>query len=306
MVMSIFSNKIIGLEISKDGVGAALLRQDKDLPVLEQTFFASLPPDTLRLSSSEPHLLNPVVLAQQLKLLRKSVPSGVSRVALSLPDVVGRIILLELDQSWKSRAEAVEMILWKMKKKLPNEVPDLHLDFQVLERREEAPSLLLVTFVARQIIEEYENLLFESGFQPDWIDLHQMSLLRAFTEEIGQDGISAFVSWYGENLTVVIVHDSIPVFWRSKYLPVEQGNGDHLDRELHGSLEAYHKQWQEKQDVRVFFFSPFGQKYYGLLSSLWELPPIVLEYGSLYRQGAFISTPPEKVVAAIAAAAGRL
>mgnify|MGYP000874296300 FL=1 len=307
-MMSLFSHEIIGLEISREGVGGALLRRDKGLPVLEQTFFTPFPPNSLRLSRSELHLMNPVAFVQQLKRLRRSVPSSVSRVALSLPDEVGRTVLLDLDETWKNRAEAVEMILWKLKKKLPHEAPDLHLDFQVLLRREGVPSLVLATFVARQIIEQYENLLYESGFQPAWIDLHQINLLRAFAEEIGHEGIGAFVSWYGENLGVVIMHDGIPFFWRSKYLPVERGNGEHLDQELHGSLEAYHKQWPEQHDVRACFFSPFGQTYLGLLSSLWQQTPIVLEYGSLYQQGgaARRTTPPERVVAAIAAAAGRL
>ena len=307
MVIPLFSNRIVGMEISRDGVGGALLRQDKGLPVLEQNFFNPFPPNSLRLSRSELHLMNPVASVQQLKMVRRSVPSSVSRVALSLPDETGRIVLLDLDETWKSRAEAVEMILWKLKKKLPHEAPDLHLDFQVLLRREGAPSLVLATFVARQIIEQYENLLYESGFQPAWIDLHQINLLRAFAEEIGHEGIRAFVSWYGENLSVVVMRDGIPFFWRSKYLPVERGNGEHLDQELHGSLEAYHKQWPEQHDVRACFFSPYGQSYLGLLSSLWQQTPIVLEYGSLYQQGAAArTTPPERVVAAIAAAAGRV
>jgi type IV pilus assembly protein PilM len=305
MLTSLFTNRIIGLEISREGIGAALLRGGKGLPVLEQSCFLPLPPDALQISRSDPHLLDPIVFVQKLKTVQRSFQSSVCRVALSLPDAAGRLLLLDLDAAWKSKDEAKEIILWKLKKNLPHEHADLQLDFQVLQQREGAPALVLVALVSRQIIEQYERLLYQAGFQPAWIDLHQVSLLRAFTEKIGYEGTSAFVSWYGENLGIVMIHNGIPVFWRSKYLPVERGNGEHIDQELHGSLEAYYKQWPERGEVNIFFFAPFDHTCHGLLTSLQERSPVLLEVGSLYQQGAGLPVG-NGVIAAIAAAAGRV
>lgn len=310
-MISVCTDKIIGLEISSGGVGGVLLRRDKGAPVLEQISFQALAPDVLCLSRKEPHLLNPAAFVQQLKSLRSSLQTTVSRVALSLPDTTGRIILLDVDETWKNREEATEQILWKLKKSLPHETLDLHLDFQVLLKREGGPSLVLVALVARQIVAQYENLLDESGFEAAWIDLNQVNLIRAYSGEIGYGGTSAFVSWYGDSLGVVMIHEGVPVFWRSKYLPVERGDGERIDQELHGSLAAYRKQYPEPQEIKVFFFSPCDRDHiqYDLVSSLWEKPPVVLGLGSICRPAPGVSARtvlPDTMIAGIAAAAGHL
>ncbi len=309
--MSLFSNRIIGLEVGRNGVGGALLRSDNGLPQLEQTAFVPLPPDLLRISRREPNLLEPDVFVQQVRAVRESLQTGESRVALSLPDGAGRIALLELDETWKNRSEAAEIILWKLKKSLPHEPGDLHLDFQILLQREEGPSLIMVALVARQIVEQYENLLYEAGLQPACINLNQVNLVHAFAADTGDEGITAFVSWYGESLGIVVAHDGVPLFWRSKYLPAERGGGERIDQELHGSLEAYHKQYPGQRCSKVFYCAPGGhrQALCGLLTSLWEQVPLVLEADSLYRQrvGApYQNVPFESMSAAIAAAAGRV
>lgn len=310
MDMALFSNTITGLEFSRNGVGVALLRRGKGLPVLEHSAFQPVSPEVLSISRRTPNVLDSAAFVQQLKAVRRSLPANrFSRVALSLPDEAGRIVLLDLDETWKSRNEAADMLLWKLKKSMPHDYLDLHLDFQVLLQREGASSLVLVSLIARQIVEQYENLLYAAGFQPAWIDLHQVSLLRAFAGQIGSEGTRVFVSWYGENLGIVVIHDGVPVFWRSKYLPVERGNGEHIDQELHGSLEAYHRQWPGGHEVHVFFFSPLDQRYQVLLASLWGEPPAVLAFGSLFQQGAgspAIQIQTGGMIAAIAAAAGRL
>lgn len=309
--MSLFSNRIIGLEIGKGGVGGALLRRDSGHLLLERTAFAALPPDSLRISRREPNLPEPDVFLQQVKAVKKSLQTRESRVALSLPDGSGRITLLELDETWKNRNEAVEIILWKLKKNLPNESGSLHLDFQVLLQRDGAPSLVMVALVARQIVEQYEELLHEAGLETAWISLDQLNLAQAFAADIGDEGTTAFVSWYGESLGVVVAHDGVPLFWRSKYLPAGRENGERIDRELHGSLEGYHKQYPEQRVNRVFYYAPddHSQAFYGLLSSLWEQTPLLLKTDSLYRQSVgagYLNAPLESVSAAIAAAAGRL
>lgn len=309
--MALFCKRIIGLEIGRSGVGGALLQKSGGLPLLERTAFAALPPDTLRISWKEPNLLATDVFVRQARAVKKSLQTRESRVALSLPDGCGRITLLELDETWKNRGEAAEIILWKLKKSLPHEAHGLHLDFQILLQREGGPSLIMVAFVARGIIEQYENLLREAGLETAWINLDQVNFVHAFAADIGDAGITAFVSWYGGSLGVVVIHDGVPLFWRSKHLPAGRVDGMLVERELHGSWEAYRKQYPGQQCGKVVYCAPseHSQAVHGALSSLLEQPPLLLEAGDLCRQnagGTYGSAPPERISAAIAAAAGRL
>ncbi|CAH2031332.1 type IV pilus biogenesis protein PilM [Trichlorobacter ammonificans] len=311
MALSLFSGRITGLSIGRDGAGAAVLRRGRGLPLLDRAAFAPLPPGSLQLSWNEPHLSDPSAFVQCLATVRRSLPTSAGRTVLSLPDAGGRILLLDFDETWKDRDEAVEMILWRLRKNLPGDPPELHLDFQVLQRKEGGAVRLLVAFAVRRVVEQYEHLAREAGFLPVRVELHQLSLIRAFASHIEPEGATTLVLWHGETLTVIMLHNGIPVFWRSRFLPADRGGGT-PERELHGSWEAYRRQWPGQRTARLYVVTDANASEPGWLTevaALCEQQPIRLDSSDLYRRSPgvpVVGLPRERMNGAIAAAVGAL
>src|SRR5512133_2160867 len=112
----LFANKSMGMEIHQGGLALVLAGGSQALPVIEKYEIAAFPPNSIRFSLKEPNLLEPeclqtVISASYLKLCTRN-----RRVSLSIPDTVGRTLLLEMETPFKNKAEGVDQVRWKLKK----------------------------------------------------------------------------------------------------------------------------------------------------------------------------------------------
>ena len=91
---------------------------------------------TIHVSLREQNILDPKVFISQLKDAYNMLLYRGTRLSVTLPDTVGRVMLLDVEGRFKSRTEGLDIIRWKLKKSMPFDVADTHLDYQQLTVRE--------------------------------------------------------------------------------------------------------------------------------------------------------------------------
>jgi type IV pilus assembly protein PilM len=171
----------------------------------------------------------------------------------SLPDVAGRVVILDLETRFRSRDEGADIIRWKLKKNFPFDIQEAHLDFQVLREKDTGEISTLVALVSQQVIHQYEDLLGEAGLQPNSIDLTTFSLYRLFSERFELSEDYAFLACHGGVISVLVFADGVITFYRAKELPGGAFNANRVFREISSSLLVY----QEKESAR-----PLKEVYY--------------------------------------------
>jgi type IV pilus assembly protein PilM len=254
--MRLFSKARVGIEISQAGIGAALVSGRAASPVLERISFRPLQPEAVRITHREPHVLKSSHFVAQLKSAWAELQTKETRVALSLPDIAGRIMLLDLEDKFHGREEALEMIRWKLKKSLPMELADLHLDYQVLEEREDGETSVMAAIISRSILEQYDQIFQEAGLQTAWVDFTTISLVRAFHQKISSVSDHAFISFYDGVLGVMIFSDGVPAFYRAKSLLGATAGSNRVYMEVNSSFLAYRQKWPERELGPVFCVTP--------------------------------------------------
>lgn len=306
--MAFFSKQILGAEIRRNGIMAALLHRGNGKPVLKGLAAEELPAGVLRMSIDAPQVLDTTLFIRTVKELQKRLQTSTKRIALALPDAAARTVVLELEQHWNSQEEAIGMISWKLGKPAAASIREMQLAYQLLGRQE-GQLLVLVTMLPKAILLQYEELVRSAGLTPVFTCASQLSLVKAFSDQTAQIGTAVLVTWYADNLGIVMTNDGVPLFWRNKYLPPERGDGLRLDHELHGSLEAIRIRWPMLQISSVCGFAAAAdrQMLAALLASLLEPAPLMLEAGALYRDASHADAGcREKGAAAVAAAAAGL
>ena len=158
----LFFQKSLGVEISPSGVAFALLSGSAAAPRLERVSYRSFTPGTIRVSLREQNILDPAGFTSQVKDAHNTLLYRGNRLSVTLPDTVGRIMLLDVEGRFKSRTEGLDIIRWKLKKSLPFDVADTHLDYQQLTVRENG-SPALRWFLARSLA-NMKNCLHPPGF----------------------------------------------------------------------------------------------------------------------------------------------
>lgn len=234
--MGFLHKTAIGIEVSRNGIGAVQIRQQTESIALLRATRVPLPDGALSLSSKEAQVSLPAEFVRVLREAWGSLHLPGRRIALSLPDSAGHLLITTLDEPWRRRSEAAELLQWKLGKRLGIGPDTLQLDFQLLERHENGATDLLVALTNRTLIEQYEELCLEAGLQPVRIGLHTPHLLRLF--EYFKAGSGQIITFYDGALGVTAQSDRRTVFCRVKPLADAAGRPERLRRELTTSLAA--------------------------------------------------------------------
>jgi len=252
----LFSQKSLGVEISTSGVSFALLGGSKSAPRLERIAFRPFSPGTLRISLREANILDPQSFCARLSEAHALLLHKGTRLSLALPDAASRVLLLDVEGRFKNRTEGLDTIRWKLKKSMPFDVADTHLDYQLLRVRESGEMSLLVALVSRTVISQYEDLFATAGFTPARIDLTGFNLCRTFEKPLEQLGDGALISFYDGTLGIMLFSDGSPEFLRFKELPGVLPTDNRVFMEINNSLLAYRERFPERIIQKVACIAP--------------------------------------------------
>lgn len=131
---------------------------------------------TVELSGKQPNVTDPRRFVEVLRRTLEPLAGGEERIALSLPDRVGRIYLLETESGFKTRQEGVDILKWRLKGSLPVTPQQVQLDYQILERREDGRQRLIVAAIARPVLEQFEELVETVGRHAVQVVFHSLEL----------------------------------------------------------------------------------------------------------------------------------
>jgi type IV pilus assembly protein PilM len=281
----LLNRKSTGLEISPSGLLFTLLSGRSAEPKLERLATRHLPAGVLRPSLRELNILEKPVFVEKLREAHALLLDRNTRISVSLPDAVGKVLILEMDERFKSRAEALDIIRWKLKKSLPFELTDCHLDYQFLKRNESTQSLL-VTLVSRSVIEQYEEAITAAGLLPVRIDLNSFSLYRSFEQSAAKLEEGVLITFYGGTLGMLFFSDGVPEFVRYKELSGILDNASRIYSEINSSLLVYREKYADRPLKSIQCIVPPGlaRDFGDMLEELGGSRPVLLEVKSAIKQ----------------------
>ncbi len=277
----LFAKNAVGIEIGNDGLKMAVIGGKSIMPRLDAWQSTTLPAETVRFSHREANVLNAPVFVSKIRDTYIRLLTGTRRVSLSLPDTIGQVRLLELETRFKSRDEGADIIRWKLKKSLPFDVNEAHLDYQVLTETDTGEIAVLVSLIMRQVVNQYEELLLESGLEPVRIDFTSFNLYRLYSRRLELAESSVVISHYGGMLSILIFHDGVLDFYRVKELSAGKGNASTLFREINSSLLVYRDTKPARTFREVFFMAPQeeAEPLRQIIAEICALEPVLLDVG---------------------------
>jgi len=279
----LFSKKALGLELASDGLRFALVSSGKT-PRLDAALLSPLPAGTLQFSRREANVTNPRVFVDQVREAYLRLLTKDKSVSVSLPDATGRVVLLDLEARFKNRDEGLDIIRWKLKKSLPFDISQVHLDYQTLAEKENGAISLLVSLISRGVVTQYEELLLAAGLEAKCLDFTSFNLYRLFAPrlEISENG--AFVTFYGGAMTVLIFYGGVLSFYRTKETV---GDSQNLYREVNSSFLVYQDRHPGQAVSEVFCMAEAtdAEAFRSLVAEASGLEPVLLDLDRMVSLG---------------------
>jgi type IV pilus assembly protein PilM len=279
----LFSKHALGLEISAGGLRFALLSGGK-VPRVDTGLVAPFAPGTLQLSRREENVANPQAFVAQVKEAYLRLLTKEQSVSVSLPDATGRVMLLDLEARFRSRAEGLDIIRWKLKKSLPFDISQAHLDYQLLAERDNGAVSLLVSLISRPVVQQYEELLLAAGLEPKYLDFTSFNLYRLFEPRLEMADNAAFVIYYDGAMTVLFFYGGVLSFYRTKETV---GDARNLYREVNSSFLVYNDRHSGQSVTEVFCMAGASdaEAFRGLVAEASGLEPVLLDLDRMVSLG---------------------
>ena len=252
----LFTKTSLGVEISPSGVAFALVGGKAAAPRLERAAYAPLTAGIVRSSLREPNILDPLAFVERLQNAHNLLLHRSKRLSLTLPDSAGRIMLLDMEGRFKNRTEGLDMIRWKLKKSIPFDAADTHLDYQLLKIRENGDMALLVALASRTVVGQYEDVLTAAGFTPARIDFNSFNLYRIFDRRLALLDDCLLVFFHNNALGIMVYYNGVPEFIRVKELSGTQAVDNRVFMEITNSLLVHRERFPERNASNVFCIAP--------------------------------------------------
>jgi type IV pilus assembly protein PilM len=214
----------LACEIRPEGVIAARATHEKhgaNEPVLA---FAPLPEGALTPGLKVPNLANrPAAIAAMNQALDATSPRD-RALTLVVPDAAARVLLLDFDALPNSRAEALPVVRFRLRKMVPFDVETAAVSYQAMAHREGAMSVL-VTVMPGEVLAEYEAAVREAGYEPGAV----LPSTLAAVAVLGSEGAPLVVNHSGDSVTTAVAQGDELLLHRSIDLPAE---ADARDEEI--------------------------------------------------------------------------
>ncbi len=275
----LFNRKSAGVSISSSGIDVALLGGKRTQPVLERVASRPFNDAVVRVSLREPNIVDPERFITALKeAVNLTIYKG-KNIFLSLPDGAGRVMLMDMESRFKSRAEGLDTIRWKLKKSLPIDLADTHLDYQLLQVRESGELLLLVAVTSKTVISQYEEIITAAGFNPTRIELEAFSICRCFNRQLEIMGDGGLIYIYNNTIGIMVFVDGLPVFSRFKTIPESISPQGRIRGEISNSLLAYRERFPDQplKKLSCLISPEVSRDFCDLLEDISGLKPTPLD-----------------------------
>ncbi len=269
------------MEICQDGARLVLVGGKPHAARLDAFYTASFTPDTLRFSLREQNVINSAHFVSKIREAYLKLLAGTTRISVSLPDTIGRVFVLDLETRFKTRAEGADMVRWKLKKSFPFDINEMHLDYQVLQERDSGEVSTLVSLISRQVVNQYEGLLAEAGLEPNRIDFTSFNMSQLFSGRLDLAENAALIAWHGDVLSILIFHNGVLEFYRSKELSTASNGANRIFREIDSSLLVYNDKQPGFLMNEVFCIVPHddAETFRSIVAEATGLEPVMLDAG---------------------------
>lgn len=203
----------IGVDLAGDMLTAVAIQRGRPATRLIGVRREPLP-GLLELSSRQPNVSEPRRFVETLRRTLDPLCGGEERIALSLPDRVGRLYLLETEAAFKTRQEGIDILKWRLKGSLPASPQQVQLDYQVMERREDGRTRCVVAAIAKPVLEQFEELLVLAGRHAVQVDFHSLNLFSYYRPRLDLGEEFLLVGVERDQLSVIYVAGRVLTYHR--------------------------------------------------------------------------------------------
>ena len=171
----------LAVELTPAGVYAA--RANDAAGLIAQAARADLPSGALVPSLRQGNIVDRVAVISAVRRALQDVQVGKQKdTTVIVPDSAVRVLMLDFDELPGKVQEALPVVRFRLAKLLPFNPELAQVSYQVMSQRARALQVLAVA-IPNEVLEEYESVVREAGFEPGAVLPSTLSVCAAMKDE---------------------------------------------------------------------------------------------------------------------------
>jgi type IV pilus assembly protein PilM len=232
------------IEIAPEAVSIAVLGGRGQNAVVQGYAVEPMPTHAVVPSLTSVNMPDRDMVVRALRAACDSVGVRPRRVALVVPDLVGKVSLVRFEQIPAKREDLDQLIRWQMKKSTPFPIEDACVTYSPGTGAAAANEFLVVA-ARREIIREYESVCEEVGIEAGLVDLATLGVVNLFLSSgPAPTGDWLVVHMRPEYTSIVILRGEDLIFFRNR------AEGD--EEALHDVVHQTAMYYQDRLNGRGF------------------------------------------------------
>jgi len=207
------------VEINPRRVTAAVISQQRGTRVLSSYAGEPLPSGAVDASLNAINVHDPAALSAAIRSVLDRLSSRPRRIALALPDSVGKLSLVRFEKVPAKTQDLDQLIRWQVRKAAPFRIEDAQVSWVPGIVPPEGGREFIVTIARRDVIESYERACEAAGAYPGIVDLATINLVNAVLATDGRAVPSAdwlLVHIAADYSTMAVVRGANVIFFRTR------------------------------------------------------------------------------------------
>ncbi len=207
------------VEINPRRVTAAVIADQGGTRVLTSYAGEPLPAGVVDATLNAPNVHDPAALTAAIRTVLDRLSSRPRRIALVLPDTVGKLSLVRFEKIPAKVQDLDQLIRWQVRKAAPFKIEDAQVSWIPGLVPPEGGREYIVTVARRDIIQSYERACESAGAYPGIVDLATVNLVNAV---LGTDSrLAPATDWLlvhvaADYSTMAVIRGSNVIFFRTR------------------------------------------------------------------------------------------
>lgn len=216
--------ELLGLDIGSHSIKLVDLAHSKGRFKLRQFVMAALPPDVI----VDGAVMDSGAVIEVVRDLLGQARVKNRKVALSISGF--SVIIKKITVGFMSEEELLESIQWEAAQYIPFDIEEVNIDFQILGQNRENSDHMDVLLVAakKEIINDYESLMTESGLSTQVVDVDSFAIQTMYENLFGvsDDEVIGLVNIGASTINLNIVKGPISLMTRDVSVGGKQLTGE--------------------------------------------------------------------------------
>jgi hypothetical protein len=226
----------------------------------------ALPPGAIRPGPLTDNIVDAAAVQGALEQAVGAIDGQAEQCVLVVPDMLARVVLLEMERLPSRASEAKELLGWRLGKDLPFDLAQAQLSYQAQPGRDGGEEVM-VTVCLQSLLRQYEEIVEALKLEPGQVTLSLLATLGWFDESSTTPKL--LIKRDPSALAVAIVQGGAVRLFRSMPLPraaSENGMDVLLFEKVLPALVYFQDHWGEP--VREVRLCGLGQEAKGLMDRL--------------------------------------